>query len=127
MAVTPSYRMFVLDQLGRVAPAVRSRGMFGGVGIYSDDLFFALIASDALYFKVDETNRDDFIDAGMRPFMPYGEPGEIMQYYEVPAEVLEQPDELRGWAAKAIDAARRARRLKDDRQPRRGSIKKKKR
>jgi DNA transformation protein len=115
MAVTPSYRIFVLDQLGRVAPAVRSRGMFGGVGIYSDDLFFALIASDTLYFKVDETNRDDFIDAGMRPFMPYGESGEIMQYYEVPSEVLEQPDELRGWAAKAIDAAGRARQQKDDR------------
>jgi DNA transformation protein len=115
MAVTPSYRIFVLDQLGRVAPAIRSRGMFGGVGIYSDDLFFALIASDTLYFKVDETNRDDFIDAGMRPFMPYGESGEIMQYYEVPSEVLEQPDELRGWAAKAIDAAARARQQKDDR------------
>jgi TfoX/Sxy family transcriptional regulator of competence genes len=115
MAVTPSFRLFVLDQLGRVAPAVRSRGMFGGVGIYSEDLFFALIASDTLYFKVDETNRDDFLDAGMGPFMPYGEPGEIMQYYEVPAEVLEQPDELRGWAARAIDAAARARRQKDDR------------
>jgi TfoX/Sxy family transcriptional regulator of competence genes len=115
MAVTPSFRLFVLDQLGRVAPAVRSRGMFGGVGIYSEDLFFALIASDTLYFKVDETNRDDFLDAGMGPFMPYGEPGEIMQYYEVPAEVLEQPDELRGWAARAIDAAARARRQKGDR------------
>ncbi len=127
MAVTPSYRLFVLDQLGRVSPPVRSRGMFGGVGIYSDDLFFALIASDTLYFKVDETNRDDFIDAGMGPFMPYGESGEIMQYYEVPSEVLEQPDELRGWAAKSIDAARRARQLKDTRQSRRKSIKKKKR
>ena len=56
----------------------------------------------------------------MGPFMPYGESGEIMQYYEVPADVLEQPDELREWVAKAIDVARRARRLKDARSPRRG-------
>jgi DNA transformation protein len=120
MAVTPSYRTFVVDQLGRVAPAIRSRGMFGGVGIYSEDLFFALIAGDVLYFKADDSNRDDFIDAGMGPFMPYGESGEIMQYYEVPADVLEQPDDLREWVAKAIDVARRARRLKDARSPRRG-------
>ena len=125
MAVTPSYRTFVLDQLGRVAPAIRSRGMFGGVGIYSEDLFFALIDGDVLYFKADDTNRDDFIDAGMGPFMPYGESGEIMQYYEVPADVLEQTDELREWVAKAIDVARRARRLKDARSPRRAENKRK--
>ena len=125
MAVTPSYRTFVVDQLARVAPAIRSRGMFGGVGIYSDDLFFALIDGDVLYFKADDSNRDDFIDAGMGPFMPYGESGEIMQYYEVPADVLEQTDELREWVAKAIDVARRARRLKDARSPRRAENKRK--
>lgn len=93
--------------------------MFGGVGIYSNDLFFALIAEDVLFFKADDTNRDDFIDAGMGPFMPYGESGEIMQYYEVPADILEQTDELRDWAAKAIDVAQRARRSKDERPARR--------
>ena len=123
MAVTPSFRTFVLDQLGRVAPAIRGRGMFGGVGIYSGDLFFALIASDVVYFKADDTNRDDFIDAGMGPFMPYGESGEIMQYYEVPADILEQTDELREWVTKAIDVAQRARHAKDERTSRRNEKK----
>ena len=83
--------------------------MFGGVGIYSGDLFFALIGGDALYFKVDDTTRADFLAAGMGPFMPVGEGGEVMQYYELPADVLEEPDRLKPWAEKAIEVARRAR------------------
>lgn len=109
MAVNPSFREFVLDQLGRVAPGIRGRGMFGGVGIYSGDLFFALIGDDTLYLKVDDTTRADFVEAGMGPFMPFGDGGEVMQYYELPADVLEEPERLKPWAEKAIEVARRAR------------------
>lgn len=86
--------------------------MFGGVGIYSGAFFFALIAKDVLYFKVDDSNRPDFECRGMGPFRPYGEDGEVMQYYEVPADLLEDPEQLRAWAAKAVAVARskRARR-----------------
>lgn len=109
MAVSPSIRTFVLDQLGRVASRVRGRAMFGGVGIYTGDLFFALIADDVLYFKVDDANRAEFEARRMGPFRPYGPDGEVMQYYQVPAEVLEDLEELRTWADAAIDVARRAR------------------
>jgi len=109
MAVTPSFREFVLDQLGRVAPGIRARSMFGGVGIYADDLFFALIDDDSLFLKVDDDNRGDFEAAGMGPFMPFGDGGEVMQYYELPADVLEEPDRLKPWVEKSIEVARRAR------------------
>ena len=112
MAVTPSYRDFVLDQLGRVANGIRSRGMFGGVGIYAGELFFALIDNDSLYLKVDDRNRGDFEKAGMGPFMPFGEGGEVMQYYEIPADVLEEPDKLGSWVEKAIAVAQRAKKAK---------------
>jgi DNA transformation protein len=36
---------------------------------------------DTLYFKVDESNRPEFEARGMGPFRPYGEDGEVMQYY----------------------------------------------
>lgn len=36
--------------------AVRARRMFGGYGLYVDDLFVALIAVDRLYLKADETS-----------------------------------------------------------------------
>jgi len=85
--------------------------MFGGVGIYADQLFFALIDDDTLYFKVDDSNRPDFERLGMKPFQPYGEGGEIMQYYQVPTDLLEDLEALRPWAEKAIAvAARKARR-----------------
>jgi DNA transformation protein and related proteins len=109
MPVTPAYRTFVLEQLGRVAP-VTSRSMFGGVGIYADGLFFALIDDDILYFKVDDSNRGDFESAGMGPFRPFGDGSQAMQYYEVPADLLEDPELLRGWMDKALAVARRKKR-----------------
>ena len=109
MAVSPTFRDYVLDQLGRVAPGIRARSMFGGVGIYSAELFFALIDDDTLYLKVDDGNRADFEALGMGPFRPFGEEGEVMQYYEVPAELLDGGEQLGSWVEKAIEVARRAR------------------
>jgi DNA transformation protein len=105
MPVTDSFVAFVLEQLDPVGD-IASKRMFGGVGIYAGDLFFALLDNDVLYFKVDDSNRADFESAGMGPFQPYGPAGEVMKYYQVPVAVLEDPDELAGWAAKAIAVAR---------------------
>jgi TfoX/Sxy family transcriptional regulator of competence genes len=41
--------------------------MFGGVGIYAGNLFFALIADDTVYFKVDAATRPQFEERGMAP------------------------------------------------------------
>ncbi len=109
MAVSATFRAFVLDQLGRVAPGVRGRSMFGGVGIYAGDLFFALIADDTVYLRVDASNRPDFEARGMGPFRPYGETGKGMSYYRLPEELVEDAEALRPWAEKAIAAARRRR------------------
>ncbi len=83
--------------------------MFGGVGIYGGEVFFALIADDALYLKVDDLSRADFEAHGMTPFRPFGEDGEVMQYYQVPADLLEDVEALRPWAERAIAAAERKR------------------
>jgi len=110
MAYTKEYRDWVLEQLRYVGP-VTSRGMFGGAGLYCDGLFFALIDEDTLYFKVDDSNRADYEAAGTGPFRPYGD-DRAMGYYEVPAEVIEEPDRLKEWAEKAIAVARAAKRKK---------------
>ena len=111
MPVSADYREFVLEQLGRVVP-VTSRSMFGGVGIYSDGLFFALLDDDTTYLKVDDSNRGDFEAAGMGPFNPFDDPKQVMQYYELPADLLEDADALRPWVFKALDVARAARKKK---------------
>jgi DNA transformation protein and related proteins len=79
--------------------------MFGGVGLYSGELFFALIADDTVYFKVDASTRPDFEARGMGPFRPFGDTGGTMQYYQLPEDVLEDPEVLRPWAEKALAIA----------------------
>ena len=104
MAVSENFTAFVVDQLEACGPIVTKR-MFGGVGVYAGDLFFALLDNDVLYLKVDDSNRGDFEAAGTGPFRPYGDGGETMQYYEVPVAVLEDAGELERWARKAIRVA----------------------
>ncbi|MGZ3332508.1 MAG: TfoX/Sxy family protein [Gemmatimonadaceae bacterium] len=106
MAVSSSFRVLVLDQLSRAMPRIRARSMFGGVGIYSGEIFFALISDDTLYFKVDDSTRPDFVALGMGPFRPFGDDGGTMQYYQLPEDLLEDPDALRPWAEKAVAIAR---------------------
>ena len=108
MPVSAGFRTFVLEQLEQTTPDIQSRAMFGGVGIYAGDFFFALIANDILYFKVDAQTRQKYTGLGMKPFRPYGEDGEEMKYFEVPVSVLEDADALRPWVADAVAVARRA-------------------
>jgi DNA transformation protein len=119
MAVSNDYRDFVLDQL---APAGRiaARAMFGGVGLYLDGLFFALIDDDTLYFKVNDTTRTRYEEAGSRHFCPFPDrPDQTMAYWQVPAEVLEDPELLCEWAREALGVAlaKRARRTTRRRGP----------
>ena len=104
MAVSQGFREYVREQIERVAP-LSMRAMFGGVGLYSGGVFFALIDDDTLFFKVDDRNRPDFEAAGMQPFRPFGDERYSMQYYELPAEVLEDREALRRWIRGALQAA----------------------
>jgi DNA transformation protein len=107
LASSGGFETFVIDQLsglGEVLP----RKMFGGVGLYCDGLFFALIARDELYLKVDDQTRPFFEAAGSTAFRPYDDRPATMQYYSVPLAVLESAPELVGWARRALGAASRA-------------------
>jgi DNA transformation protein len=94
--------------------AIRSRAMFGGHGLYLDDLFFGLIVYDALYLKTDESNRGDYLKARSKPFsFESGSKGLVTtSYWQCPAEVPKDARKLRQWVGKALDAARRARAAK---------------
>jgi DNA transformation protein and related proteins len=105
MGFTAEYRAEVEEKLSVVA-AIRTKPMFGGVGIYSEDLFFALIAEDKLYFKVSDINRADFEERGMEPFFPYDSP-KPMNYWELPPDVINDPKELEVWVDKALAVAAR--------------------
>lgn len=107
MSVSDSYKAFILEQLKVIGP-VTARSMFGGVGLYREGVFFGLIDDDVLYFKVDESTREEFVRAGSQPFRPYGDDSYSMQYYEVPADVLEDRESLQEWTGKAVAVARKS-------------------
>ena len=106
MPVTKDYVSYVLEQLAPLR-SVTSRRMFGGIGLYSDGLFFALIDDDTLFFKTGDENRADYESRGMRRFNPFPDapPGAGTGYHEVPADVLEDAEQLSAWARKSIALA----------------------
>jgi DNA transformation protein len=109
MPVSDRFRDFIVEQLEQVAPDIRAKRMFGAVGIYSGDDFFAVIDSDRLYFKVDDQTRPRFESEGMKPAEIVTD-GEVVKlnYWEVPLGAIEAPDELKSWVKDAVAVARRA-------------------
>jgi DNA transformation protein and related proteins len=108
VTTSADFLAYVLDQLAALG-GVSWRRMFGGVGLYCDELFFALIAADVLYLRVDGANRADYTARGAAQFRPYADrPHLSMNYYEIPVEVLEDAAELVTWARRSVEVAARA-------------------
>jgi DNA transformation protein len=105
MAVSADYRDFVLEQLAPLGQ-VTARRMFGGVGIYANGLFFAVIDNDVLYLKSDDALKVEFEAAGSHGFDPFGD-GKPMGYWSAPAEALDDQDILLEWARKSLEVAAR--------------------
>lgn len=100
---------FTLHCLELLAPLGRPRAkpMFGGVGLYVDDLFIALIADERLYLKVGAAQQPAFAAAGCEPFRYTMKDGRemTMGYWTAPDEALESPEAMRPWARLAMEAA----------------------
>ena len=111
MAYSKDYSARILELLGTATP-VRGKNMFGGLGIYGNELFFALIDEDRLYFKVDDVSRKLFEAEGMGPFYPFEGADPMRGYYEVPKRVLEDLEELKVWVDQALGVAERAKKSK---------------
>ena len=92
------YADYVVDKLSGLGE-VHSRAMFGGYGIFSEGLMFAMISDGVLYFKVDNSNREMYEKAGSSKF-PHG-----ISYWEVPTDVFEDNARLYEWADISIGLA----------------------
>ncbi len=88
---------------------LRIRPMFGGAGVYLDDLFFGIIVDDVLYLRADDDSRPAFVEAGSRQFTYAMKDGQIqsMAYWSLPDSAADDPEEAVTWARKAVDAARK--------------------
>ena len=106
------FAAYCVELLGSVGGA-RSRRMFGGHGLYIDDLFVAIVVGERLYLKADDESRARFEGAGCQPFV-YDAKGKpmTMSYYSVPDEAMESRELMQPWARLAVEAALRARTAK---------------
>ena len=101
-----SFVYYILDLLAPLGN-IKARKMFGGYGIYKDNIFFALISANILYFKVAENNFSTYEFYGSKPFS-YEKEGKIValkSYWQVPVDILENQEKCIEWAEIAIKAA----------------------
>lgn len=105
--VSPDFLAYLADVLAPLG-SVRSKRMFGAVGLYIDGLFCALIDDDCLYFKADDDNEAQFLAARCAPFT-YQKQGEVcaLRYYRVPDAALDDTGDMLRWARQGMAAALR--------------------
>jgi DNA transformation protein len=113
MAVSQSF-IEQAEELFHPFGAIRVKRMFGGAGLYCDDLFFAILDDGAIYLKADDETRKTFEARGLSPFTFETKDGSAatMSYYAAPDDIFDDEDERRRWTTLALDAARRAARFK---------------
>ena len=118
MSSSRDFIQYVMDLLEPSGPA-RARAMFGGYGVYRNELMIALIDDDAFYLRTDEATRPEFLAAGCKPFVYTTKDGKAMEmsYYEAPADAMEDADVMAHWAGLAFDAAVRAKAAKAAKAP----------
>lgn len=96
--------------LGLMMPLgpVAARRMFGGHGVFLDDLMFGIVARGALYLKVDAETEGTFREAGSAP-LTYRRRGRTvaLSYWRAPEGALEDMAALAPWAERGLAAARR--------------------
>jgi DNA transformation protein and related proteins len=102
-------RDFLIDLFSVFGP-VTIRRMFSGYGISADGTNFALALRAGLYFRADETTIPQFEAEGSKPFQyqTRAKTVTVNSYWQLPARLFDDPDELSDWAKAALAAAQRA-------------------
>jgi DNA transformation protein and related proteins len=103
-----SFKDFVLDQLPALND-VEARRMFGGFGLYQEEIFFGIIHKGRLYFKIDASTIGEYRKRKMRPFRANTKQT-LKSYCQVPIEIVEDRDQLCEWAGRAIGCQQRNKR-----------------
>ncbi len=107
MTASDGFIELLKDSLRGLGP-VSVRRMFGGAGVYADGVMFGLIADDTFYLKADDETRRAFEAEGLAPFVYDGSGRTVaMSYWRIPERLLDDPDEMVGWARTALGVARR--------------------
>ena len=111
-----SYADYVVHDVFSRLEGVTARAMFGGYGLYLNGAIFGIIADEVLYFKVDERSRGDYEAAASKPFSYEAKGGKwvAMSYWEVPSEILEDPDRVAEWARRSAKIFKKSKKAKKE-------------
>jgi DNA transformation protein and related proteins len=125
-ATTSTYLDFVLEQLAPLSN-VSSGRFFGGVGLSSSGTQFAMIMGNSLYFVVDAVTRAKYQAMGSKHFSYATQKRrvDVHKYYEVPAEVLDDQEQLVALARESVRVAGAGSAKSSAKSPKRKSARKK--
>jgi DNA transformation protein and related proteins len=102
-------REFLIDLFADFGP-VTIRRMFSGYGISADGTNFALALRAGLYFRADEATIPQYEAEGSKPFQyqTRAKTVTVNSYWQLPARLFDDTEELSEWARAALAAAQRA-------------------
>jgi DNA transformation protein and related proteins len=102
-------RDFLIDLFSDFGP-VTIRPMFSGFGISADGVNFALSLRSGLYLRADEATIPQFEAEGSTPFQYQTRVKTVTvnSYWQLPARLFDDTEELGEWARAALAAAQRA-------------------
>lgn len=102
-------REFLIDLFADFGP-VTIRKMFSGYGISANGTNFALALRAGLFFRADEHTIPDYEAEGSKPFQyqTRAKTVTVNSYWQLPARLFDESEELAQWARTALAAAQRA-------------------
>src|SRR5260370_33652669 len=102
-------RVFLIDLFADFG-SVSIRKMFSGYGISADGTNFALALRAGLYFRADDQTIPQFEAEGSRPFQyqTRAKTVTVNSYWQLPARLFDDSEELAQWARAALAAGQRA-------------------
>ena len=102
-------RDFLIDLFSDFGP-VTIRPMFSGFGISAEGTNFGLALRSGLYLRADDQTIPQFEAEGSKPFQyqTRAKTVTVGSYWQLPARLFDDPEELSEWARAALAAAQRA-------------------
>ena len=102
-------REFLTDLFADFGP-VTIRPMFSGFGVSVEGVNFAMALRAGLYFRADEMTIPQFEAEGSKPFQyqTRAKSVTVNSYWQLPARLFDDTEELSRWARAALGAAQRA-------------------
>jgi DNA transformation protein len=109
MSEKDEFIQYILSDVLREIAGITYRPMFGAYGLYREGVFFAILSEEKLYFKTDETTKADYLAHGSQPlnYLRLGKRAILKTYYEVPAEIMENQEEIVKWVERAYQAGKK--------------------